>query len=72
MTKQEFSAYLWRASIRKAQHPEWRMGQTYFNVLRELHPEIAEVFRGEYHDPFHNDRWIPDFLSDVYDLYVTK
>lgn len=43
----------------------WRMGQTYFNVLTDAWPEMAEYVRGTSIDPFHKDSLVPAFLSYV-------
>lgn len=53
-----------------ARTADWRMGQTYFNVLTEARPELAEKVRGSMVDPFNDDSRIPDFLvflSDNWD-----
>lgn len=34
-------------------HPEWRYGQTLFNVLHSLYPELSEQIRGADIDPFY-------------------
>lgn len=33
----------------------WRLGQTYYNVLSNCRPAIAESIRSTIHDPFHKD-----------------
>jgi hypothetical protein len=33
----------------------WRYGQTYFNVLSSVRPNVAEQLRNTLHDPFHKD-----------------
>ncbi len=44
-------------------YPEWREGQTWFNVLYEQHPEIADDIRGTILDPFYNDENLPRFFN---------
>ncbi len=34
-------------------NPRWRYGQTLFNVLYEMHPEVADEIRGADLDPFY-------------------
>lgn len=34
---------------------EWRVGQTYFNLLRSVAPRIADEIKSGPHDPFHSD-----------------
>jgi hypothetical protein len=43
------------SEINRAQFPEWRTGQTFFNVLYTKYPDIANEIRGTQYDPFHND-----------------
>lgn len=42
-------------------NPSWRMGQTYFNVLMDAAPDLAEEIRGTDLDPFHRDEVLPSF-----------
>jgi hypothetical protein len=35
------------------EYPEWRKGQTFFNVLYNLYPEMADEIRGSEIDPFY-------------------
>jgi hypothetical protein len=44
-------------------HPEWRMGQTYFNVLYAIRPDLANRIRGSSLDPFYFDDRIYEFLA---------
>lgn len=37
------------------ENPEWRPGQTLFNVLHRARPELAEEIRGTWRDPFYDD-----------------
>ena len=47
-------------------NPRWRRGQTYFNALWELRPDLSEQIRGKYElDPFHRDELLPAFLEFV-------
>ena len=45
----------------------WRVGQTYFNLLLEFNPVLAERVRATDVDPFYNDKLIVDFLGFVAD-----
>jgi hypothetical protein len=40
-------------------HPEWRLGQTFFNVLEDFDQGLADEVRGGPVDPFYNDGLIP-------------
>lgn len=42
-----------------ADNPDWRYGQTYFNVLYELRPHLSEKIRATDVDPFYDDRIVP-------------
>lgn len=57
--------YLALVNRMKAEHPEWRAGQTYFNVLRDTRPDLSEKIRTTGLDPFHDDRNIVAFMAWV-------
>ena len=50
-----------------ARTPDWRLGQTYFNVLTQVRGDLAEKVRGSLVDPFHSDSRVGDFLVFVSD-----
>lgn len=53
----------------KNDHPEWRLGQTYFNVLWDVNRDLAlDVYMGEA-DPFYFDNRIPAFLGAVHSYF---
>ena len=60
-----FEEYLRAVGREQTLHPEWRWGQTLFNVLCEYRPEIAEKLRGGPIDPFHRNEVSDDFLNEV-------
>ena len=39
----------------QAMYPQWRRGQTLFNSLYALYPEVADGLRATDVDPFHRD-----------------
>ena len=45
--------------------PEWRRGQTVFNLLVQLYPEDAEIVRGSSLDMFYNNENINKFKSTL-------
>ena len=45
------------------EYPRWRKGQTVFNVLLDLRPDMAERIRGTELDPFHRDEVVPKLLD---------
>ena len=65
MYDDNFTAYLDACTLVQRKHPEWRWGQTLFNVLYEMRPDLSEMYRGEQLDPFYNDRIIDAFLESV-------
>jgi hypothetical protein len=46
-------------------HPDWRLGQTVFNVLYEKDPALADEVRGGPVDPFYNDGLVPALMEVV-------
>lgn len=44
---------------------DWRVGQTYFNVLHEVNPKLANIVRGSGVDCFYQDRLVPVFCEFV-------
>lgn len=61
-----FSEFVVRVQAEKVLHPEWRLGQTYFNVLHAVRPDLSEQIRGDVQfDPFYQDKKINDFLGFV-------
>jgi hypothetical protein len=48
-----------------------RIGQSFFNVLDIMYPEIAAKIRGTLYDPFYDDDRIGDFLAHLFINYVT-
>lgn len=52
-------------------YPEWREGQTYFNVLHRQRPELAEKLRTTSLDPFYRDERVEavqEWLQDNWDV----
>ena len=50
MTLNEFIAEVVKTTYA---HPDWRLGQSVFNRLLELEPDMAEEIRGTKFDPFY-------------------
>lgn len=67
-----FEEYLRKVCSEKSKHPEWRLGQTYYNVLHEVRPDIAIDVNGViWKDPYYNDQYIPRFLEYVESIWQT-
>lgn len=60
MTFEEFVA---RVADEQVRHPEWRVGQTAFNVLWKLRPELAEQVRVTEANPYYLDDRLPAFYE---------
>lgn len=42
---------------------KWRKGQSLFNLLVRIRPDLAEMIRGSDYDPFNRDERLPDFYD---------
>lgn len=51
-----YDDYLEAVVIASSQYSNWRVGQTAYNVLCTMRPELAEQIRGTGIDPFYADR----------------
>lgn len=60
-----FDQYLEAVAVATRERRGLRRGQTFFNVLSELEPELAERFTGTADDPFYNDGNLPEFVLRV-------
>lgn len=58
-----FHEYLEFVRLAYIENMDWRLGQTYFNVLAEHRQDLSEKVRTQPLDPFHNDGVIPEFLE---------
>jgi hypothetical protein len=47
------------------QRPGLRDGQTAFNVLHRMNPDLADLIRGSNRDPFYDDSRLQDFFDFV-------
>jgi hypothetical protein len=52
-------------------HPEWRRGQTAYNVLRRLRPELVDEVLFTPLDPFSQDERLEAFLSYIEEHWET-
>jgi hypothetical protein len=60
-----FNDYINRVLQMQEAHPEWRVGQTFFNVLYIMRPKMADQVRGSEIDPFYQDDRVLIFLAFV-------
>jgi hypothetical protein len=67
VTYEQYLAYCAEAAT-----PEWRTGQTYFNVLYQVRPDLSEAIRCTNLDPYHNDTRLPAFLHWVETMWNAK
>lgn len=64
-----FQEFLNKVIHAKREHPEWRLGQTYFNVLHDCNPKLANRIRGGAVDPFYKDELVPKFIDFVHERW---
>lgn len=55
LTNKELDEVLNLAAKMIVKYPQFRIGQSFFNSLYELHPQIADEVRATEYDPFYND-----------------
>ena len=60
-----FGQYLQAVEVEMRERRGMRKGQTFFNVLLELQPQLAHCLEHTADDPFYNDRKLPEFLLRV-------
>lgn len=60
-----FEEYQRQVSEVDAAIPEWRTGQTAFNVLYDIRPELADAVRATELDPFYQDELLPAFYARI-------
>ena len=65
LNNKQLTEYILKCEEIREEYPQWRKGQTYFNVLYDMYPEIAEEIRATAYDPFHVDTVIPYFLNHI-------
>jgi hypothetical protein len=56
------------AKKKQERNPEWRWGQTLFNVLYMHYPEVANKIRATKYDCFHVDERVPEFKKRAIEL----
>lgn len=59
------TSYLNLVVVTRAENPSWRKGQTYFNVLTDVRPDLADLIRGTGIDPYHQDCNLAAFLGQI-------
>ena len=57
MTQEEINNVTESIEINMEAFPNWRRGQTFFNVLEAFYPEEAEKIRATKYDPFHSESY---------------
>jgi hypothetical protein len=62
-----FDEFLATVKQTEADKPHWRRGQTVFNVLYQLRPDLAERIRTTDLDPFYLDNRVPWTLAWIED-----
>lgn len=60
-----YQGYRTLVLIAHKNHPQWRLGQAYFNVLHRVREDLSGMVRASIADPFHQDNRIPTFLKFI-------
>lgn len=60
-----FNQYLVHCTIQMSNHKNWRYGQTLYNELYKIKPDLANKIRCTDYDPFYKDSDIPVFLTFI-------
>lgn len=64
--KMTYKQYLEQIPNAQYYNHTWRLGQAYFNVLRDVRPDIAKRVQGKTGlDPFYRDELVSTFLKFV-------
>lgn len=62
---EKYNELLTLVETTQKEHPQWRYGQTMFNVLTTFAPGIAEIIRGSEIDMFYNDDVVEEFKKAI-------
>jgi hypothetical protein len=60
-----FEEYIVEVQRQRIQHKSWRLGQTYYNVLDDIRPDLNASIVGTHGDPFYTDSNIKRYLDFV-------
>jgi hypothetical protein len=60
-----FEEFTLRVTLAQVRNPSWRAGQTAFNVLWDMRPDLSEQVRSTSLDPFYVDERLPEFYEFV-------
>jgi hypothetical protein len=58
-----YDDYLEAVIINQVKYMNWRLGQTAFNTLADMRPDLAEHIRGSDSDPFYADHLPAGYLK---------
>ena len=65
LTKDQSKAFVFESLSNYSKFQKWRLGQSYFNTLYTMHPEIANEVRGTEYSPYYDDKIIDKFLDYI-------
>lgn len=68
-TKDEFIARVHKTHL---QNPHWRLGQTYFNMLVLIDPDVSNIILNTKYDPYHNDNNIENLLDYLDSMFAQE
>jgi hypothetical protein len=61
-----YAEYLESVILTQLQYPNWRLGQTAFNVLHEVRPDLAAEIHNTEYDPFYFTDRLPGAADKVF------
>lgn len=65
LTKEQIGEVIKKSRELNKVYPEWRIGQSFFNSLYIMYPEIADEIRGTKYDPFHRTEVMADCIEFI-------
>lgn len=54
LTKEQVEEVFRKSRENIERFPQWRIGQSFFNTLWDMHPDIANEINGTEYDPFYD------------------
>lgn len=54
LTKEQLKEVIEKSLENNKKYPRWRVGQSFFNTLWDMHPDIANEINSTEYDPFYD------------------
>lgn len=65
LTKEQAEEVLEKSKEINKKYPEWRIGQSFFNTLYMMYPDVADDIRGTKYDTFHRTELINQCIEFI-------